>query len=165
MSTLENYQCYILRQNNDYDLVAVPAKNADRLKSFVHRGHKYKFDSERSFIIHEPFSIRYWLIPDRFRRYDRMMIFREPADPLHGVEIPIESLTVPAHIDSYEESPDLLKGVTRSQVLHRYRSKQRFGRFRMPPWWVLLILGLIVVASLLLLTGTISIPGIKSGST
>lgn len=163
MSTLRNYCVYVLRANNDFDPLVIPAKNAKTLKTFTHRGHKYLFDRESSYIVHEQWSMKYWLMPDRFQKYDRLMLFREPEDALHGVELPISPLRVPTSPETYEESPDLLKGVTRSQVLARYRAKQHFGKFHLPPWWVMVILGVLVVVALLIVTGAIPLGEMLTG--
>jgi len=161
---LRNYIVYILRSDNDYDRKVFDGRRLHARKlyrfNFLHRGHKYQFDAERSFIVVDPYLLRTYLLPWRFRRYDRLMLFKEPDDPLHGVELPVPSLTAPIHMPGVEESPRVFKAVVLSKLLHRYRSKQRFGFFPLRlDWKTALILIIALVALYLLLSGKLSGPG------
>lgn len=161
---LRDYKVYILRKSNDYDPIDIKTVGINRNDStFTHRGHKYHFDKESSYIIEELWSPLHWLLPDRLQKYDRLMVFKEPDDPLHGVELPVEPLRVPSSPELYEESPDLLRGITRSELLRRYRAKQNFGKLRLPPWWVLVILGVLVVVAMLIMTGAIPLGHLLTG--
>jgi len=169
MSKLRNYRIYILRKNNDFDLVKIVAKKPGekKLSGFKHRGHRYCFDPEYSYIIHEVTNALYWILPDCLQKHDRIMLFREPPDYEgwdyeKGEETPIMPLTVPVAKNTVEESPLILKGVTRSQLLHRYRMKQKFGKTAIPSPWVLLLIGVVIIVALLILTNKIMIPGVNA---
>lgn len=168
MSKLHSYHIYILRKDNDFDRIVIPVKllKAKNIVNFKHRGHRYHFDKEYSYLVHDLGSIRYWLFPDFMQRDKRIVIYREPKDYKdwdfkQGEETPVEPLTVPVQTNIIEESPLILKGVTRSPLLHRYRAKQKFGKWAVPPWQLMLIIGIVVVIVLLVMTKTIAIPGVN----
>ena len=150
------FHIYILRFDNDFDDFIIAPEKSGRLLNFNHRGHKYHFDPEFSFIVHQPMTVRYWLSPSKLQVFERMILYRETDS-----DVPIEPLAVPAGANCIEESPIILKGVTRSKVLARYRMKQKFGRFGMPPAWMLVVIAIFVVIALLIFTKTIHVPGIN----
>ena len=163
---LRNYVIHILREDNDMDELVFPTVGKRMkwwqrrmpiklLKVFWHRGHSYTFDREKSFITHKPFSVRWWLTPGIFRKYDRLMLFREPP---RGQAAPTEPLIVPAKVNFMEESPLILKGTTKSKVLARYRSKQRFGGTKLS-WQAILMIGILIIVFLVIATGKVHIPG------
>lgn len=159
---LRQYIIYILRKDNDFDVRHITPQQAKTIRNFKHRGHLYHFDSEYSFLEHDVFSVWRWLTPAKLQKLNRLLIYREPEDPLHGIEIPIEPLRVPTKVNFIEESPQILKGVTRSNVLSRYRAKQKFGFSFRANWWIFVVLGIFIIVALLIFTKTITIPGVNA---
>lgn len=157
MKKLRKFIVYILRANNDHDIREFPAKPMKIFKfTFDHKGHKYEFDAERSFIVHPIENLMYWLTPDRFTRYDRLMVFKEPLDPHAYVDTPVMALTVPSEVSTIEESPSVLRAITRSKLKATYRAKQRFpSLFNLGaiPWWAWLLLAGAIVFALVMSTG------------
>lgn len=151
---LRSYICYILRRDNSHD-IRVFHTAGPSIKTFTHRGERYAFDKRCSFIIKEPTTIRYWLTPKRFMKYDRLLVYRESDVETMDAIAPLRAPTATNRI---EESPAILRGVTRSQLLKTYRRKQKFGS-GVPTWQVFAVIGVVAVAILLILTGQISIEG------
>ena len=161
MPRCTGYRVHVLRSDNDMDELVIPTvKGKDpKLVNIVHRGHRYHFDPEFSFRIHEPMKFWQYITPARLEKYERLMLFREPEVRQQGV-MPIEPLRVPDSPPYVEESPLVFKGITRSGLLARYRAKQRFGfRLGTGDWKWIVILGIVVVFGLMLLTGKINLGG------
>lgn len=148
---LRNYICYILRNDNTHDIRTI--EPSAKLSAFIHAGQKYEFDPRASFIIREPTTVWYWLTPKRFLKYDRLLLYREE---MYWCANTIKPLSVPVTTNAIEESPSILRGITRSPLLRNYRRKQKFGNTALT-WQFFAVLGVIAVAILLIMTGKVQL--------
>jgi hypothetical protein len=116
----------------------VPIKSGKSLKSFQYNGHKYGWDEDRIFRLLgwypwqvpslNPFKFFYQWLERRYVSVG-LVLYREPADPLHAVELAEPPLAFSDYVvKGYDRvSPALFRGAILSPLYKRYEKATKFA--------------------------------------
>ena len=167
MERLKAYSHYIillLLQGGAYKMWHVTPEKFLALKTIGYNGHKYRIDHNQVSYLHgwcpwksynpwNPWSMCYLYIYQWYHATG-LLVFKEPADPLHAVEVPEPPLKF---LDQSDEkwTPAVVAGVALSKLYKDYDKKLSYGGFKLTPT-LLIILLVAVIFLLLLATGRIN---------
>jgi hypothetical protein len=147
-----SFLCIVATAPSGYYARMVDNTGLHAVKSFKVNGHAYAIDPE------EARHLKGWrgkakdgfwaeftdIIPSRIG----ILLYVEPTDPLHGVEIPVPPVDRVNEIDLQRvDSPAVYHAVLDSPLYRRYQARLKFGSATN---WVLVLLVLLGLAGVML---------------
>ena len=164
----DRYLALVFLRTGLYRIVELSPDKAHKLQNFIFHGHKYHWNTEH---IHRLIGWFPWQNPTynpiRFlvqwlqRRYTSVAVlfFTEPIDPLHGVEIGIEPMSLSNYVvKGYDRvSPTLFRGTIASPLYKKYEKSTHFGSAATVKWMTVAIIVFVAIIALLYLTGVLDV--------
>jgi hypothetical protein len=149
------YLCIVLRPTESrYGVVRI--QGGRPIDSFQHHGHKYGFAPERAFKLkgwYPWMKQGYWSTFAEVVDWHKtgLLVYREPEDPLHGIEIPVPPMDRARPVTL--QSPLLLHGIAQSPLYRNYQRRRKIGSSNTVLMIAIIALGIMVAVAIVIMTG------------
>lgn len=164
IKTYSHYLILILLQGGTYKLFHVKPDKFEALKTIRYHGHLYLIDQEQVVYLHgwspwlfynpwNPWRMVYNYIYEWYHATG-LLVFKEPKDPLHAVEVAEPPLRFEQPADE-KWTPAVVRGVALSTLYKQYDKRLGYGAFKLT-WQMLLICLVGFILILLIATGRLS---------